>query len=190
MQTIYDLDFRLFDSFPDMCFILNKQGRVEDLNISARIKLDLNWRGGESHDFVDLVDELFKESFAYAQLKFDLVYELTGSPTVLNDAIELTTYSGRIVIGSWYGEKKTEINLGGSFHHSRIKLISSQVSTIQPELRGRWDKSRRFQIAWKALERIKPEQWITHRFSLEDASQAYQLLDENPQETIQIIFTY
>src|SRR5690606_20017869 len=62
MQTIYDLDFRLFDSFPDMCFILNKQGRVEDLNISARIKLDLNWRGGESHDFVDLVDELFKES--------------------------------------------------------------------------------------------------------------------------------
>ncbi|RPI74347.1 MAG: PAS domain S-box protein [Ignavibacteriales bacterium] len=62
MQAIYDLDFRLFDSFPDMCFILNKQGKVEDLNISARIKLDLNWRGEKSHDFIDLVDELFKES--------------------------------------------------------------------------------------------------------------------------------
>lgn len=136
------------------------------------------------------VDDLHKDSLAYAQSKFDLVYELTGSPTALNDAIELTLFDGRIVIGSWYGEKKSEINLGGSFHRSRIKLISSQVSTISPELSGRWDKSRRFDVTWKALERIKPEQWITHRFSLSDASKAYQLLDESPQETIQILFTY
>jgi 2-desacetyl-2-hydroxyethyl bacteriochlorophyllide A dehydrogenase len=135
-------------------------------------------------------DDLVKDSFAYAQSKFDLVYELTGSPTALNDAIELTTFSGRIVIGSWYGEKKSEVNLGGSFHRSRIKLISSQVSTIQPELSGRWDKARRFQVTWEALERVKPEKWITHRFSLDDASKAYQLLDENPQETIQVIFNY
>lgn len=135
-------------------------------------------------------DDLVKDSFAYAQSKFDLVYELTGSPTALNDAIELTLFDGRIVIGSWYGEKKSEVNLGGSFHRSRIKLISSQVSTIMPELSGRWDKSRRFQVTWEALERIKPEKWITHHFSLDDASKAYQLLDENPQETIQVIFTY
>ncbi|MFN3491252.1 MAG: zinc-dependent alcohol dehydrogenase, partial [Anaerolineales bacterium] len=122
--------------------------------------------------------------------KFDLVYELTGSPIALNDAIQLTLFDGRVVIGSWYGEKKSEINLGGSFHRSRIKLISSQVSTISPELSGRWDKSRRFDVTWQALERIKPEQWITHRFSLNDARKAYQLLDENPQETIQIIFNY
>ncbi len=136
------------------------------------------------------VDDLHKESFAYTQNKFDLVYELTGSPTALNDAIELTAFSGKIVIGSWYGKKKSEVNLGGSFHRSRIKLISSQVSAISPELSGRWDKSRRFDVTWQALERVKPEQWITHRFSLDDASKAYQLLDENPQETIQIIFTY
>lgn len=135
-------------------------------------------------------DELFKDSFAYAQRKFDLVYELTGSPIALNVAIELTTFSGRVVIGSWYGEKKSEINLGSLFHRSRIKLISSQVSTISPELSGRWDKERRFDVAWNALERVKPEQWITHRFSLKDASKAYQLLDKYPQETIQVIFTY
>jgi threonine dehydrogenase-like Zn-dependent dehydrogenase len=108
----------------------------------------------------------------------------------LNDAIPLTTFSGRIVIGSWYGQKRTEINLGGAFHRSRIKLISSQVSSISPELSGRWDKSRRFDIAWNALEKIKPEKWITHRFALNDAAKAYQLLDENPQETIQVIFDH
>jgi len=62
MQTIHDLDFRLFDSFPDMCFILDKEGGVEDLNISARIKLNLNWKGEKSNSFVDLVDESFKET--------------------------------------------------------------------------------------------------------------------------------
>jgi 2-desacetyl-2-hydroxyethyl bacteriochlorophyllide A dehydrogenase len=121
---------------------------------------------------------------------FDLTFELSGSPSALNDAIALTTFSGRIVIGSWYGQKRAEIDLGGTFHRSRIKLISSQVSTISPELSGRWDKSRRFDAAWKALERIKPEKWITHRFSLNDADKAYKLLDENPQETIQVIFNY
>jgi 2-desacetyl-2-hydroxyethyl bacteriochlorophyllide A dehydrogenase len=120
--------------------------------------------------------------------KFDLTFELSGSPSALNDAIALTTFNGRIVIGSWYGQKRAEVDLGGAFHRSRIKLISSQVSTISPELSGRWDKSRRFDVAWKALDRIKPEKWITHRFWLNDANKAYQLLDENPQETIQVIF--
>ncbi len=126
----------------------------------------------------------------YAQGKFDLTFEVSGSPSALNDAIEVSAFSGRIVLGSWYGRKRAEINLGGTFHRSRIKLISSQVSTISPELSGRWDKSRRFDTAWKSLERIKPEKWITHRFPIEEAQKAYQLLDENPQETIQVIFEY
>jgi len=121
---------------------------------------------------------------------FDLIFELSGSPSALNDAISLACFSGRIVIGSWYGQKRTEVDLGGTFHRSRIKLISSQVSSISPELSGRWDKARRFEVTWEALNRIQPKKWITHRFSLEDASKAYQLLDENPQETIQVVFEY
>jgi 2-desacetyl-2-hydroxyethyl bacteriochlorophyllide A dehydrogenase len=120
----------------------------------------------------------------------DLTFELSGNPTALNDAIALTAFSGRIVIGSWYGEKQVEVHLGGTFHRSRIKLISSQVSTVAPELEGRWDKARRFDAAWKALERVNPAKWITHRFSIDDAAKAYRLLDESPQETIQILFTY
>jgi len=127
---------------------------------------------------------------AYTQKRFDLTFELSGSPAALNDAIALTAFSGRIIIGSWYGEKRAELDLGGAFHRSRIKLISSQVSSIAPELRGRWDKARRFGVAWEALRRIQPQKWITHRFPIEEADQAYQLLDENPQDSIQVLFTY
>lgn len=120
--------------------------------------------------------------------KFDLAFELSGRPETLNDALSLTAFSGRVVVGSWYGEKRAAIDLGRDFHRSRIKLISSQVSTIAPELSGRWDKPRRFEVAWQALQRIQPGKWITHRFPLEQAADAYRLLDENPQDAIQVVF--
>jgi threonine dehydrogenase-like Zn-dependent dehydrogenase len=133
----------------------------------------------------------FREQ-AFSSLKegADLTFELSGNPAALNDAISLTRFSGRVVIGSWYGEKPAEIDLGRTFHRSRIKLISSQVSTVSPELSGRWDKPRRFDVAWKALERIKPEKWITHRFTLDQATDAYHLLDQNPEEALQVILEY
>jgi 2-desacetyl-2-hydroxyethyl bacteriochlorophyllide A dehydrogenase len=120
----------------------------------------------------------------------DLSLELSGAPAALDDAISLTGFGGRVIIGSWYGEKRASLDLGGAFHRSRIRLISSQVSTIAPELQGRWDKARRFEVAWEALERIQPQMWITHRIPLEQAGEAYRLLDENPQETIQVILQH
>lgn len=120
----------------------------------------------------------------------DLTFELSGNPSALNDAIALTAFSGRIVIGSWYGGEPVEVDLGGAFHRSRIRILPSQVSTLAPDMSARWDKSRRFDVAWKALERIKPEKWITHRFPIDKAGEAYRLLDENPQETMQVILTY
>ncbi len=120
----------------------------------------------------------------------DLTYELSGAPATLNQAIAETIFSGRVVVGSWYGNKPVQLDLGGAFHRSRIRLISSQVSSIAPELTGRWDKSRRFETAWQALRLIRPEKWITQRFAQEDAAQAYDLLDHSPLETIQVILEY
>jgi 2-desacetyl-2-hydroxyethyl bacteriochlorophyllide A dehydrogenase len=120
----------------------------------------------------------------------DLSIELSGSPAALNDAIALTGFSGRIIIGSWYSEKAGQLNLGGSFHRSRIKLISSQVSSISPELTGRWDKARRFEAAWDAIRRLQPQKWITHRFPLDQAQEAYRLIDETPEQAMQVMLTY
>jgi threonine dehydrogenase-like Zn-dependent dehydrogenase len=121
---------------------------------------------------------------------FDLSVELTGSPAALDAAIALTTFSGRVVAGSWFGTKSAPLNLGGRYHWSRIRVIASQVSTIAPELSGRWDKTRRFATAWKALERIRPSKWITHRLPFERAAEAYRLLDRSPEEVIQVVLQY
>ena len=120
----------------------------------------------------------------------DVVIELSGSPAALNLAMELCGYAGRIVVGSWYGTKTAPLNLGERFHRQRLEIISSQVSTIAPRLRGRWDKARRFGEAWRMIKKCQPEQFISHRLPLESAAEAYRLLDESPDEVLQIVFTY
>jgi 2-desacetyl-2-hydroxyethyl bacteriochlorophyllide A dehydrogenase len=120
----------------------------------------------------------------------DLSYELSGNPEALDQAIAITGYNGRVVIGSWYGQKRANVDLGGRFHRSRVRLISSQVSTIAPEWSGRWTKSRRLDMAWKMIQTVKPAQLVTHRFPISQASQAYALLDRHPEETIQVMLIY
>ena len=165
---------------------------VDQLDLRCQMSRDESQRSKVSHCETLHADSSDFRERALSTLKqgADLTFELSGNPSALNDAIALTCFTGRIVVGSWYGEKQMDVHLGGSFHRSRIKLISSQVSTISPDLSGRWDKPRRFDVAWKALERIKPEKWITHRFAIDNATEAYRMLDENPQETIQVIFDY
>ena len=120
----------------------------------------------------------------------DLTYELSGDPSALDDAIAVTGYDGRVFVGSWYGEKRADLDLGGRFHRSRVAIESTQVSTLAPELRGRWDKSRRLDEAWRRLADVDVERLVTHRVPVEQAGRAYRLLDERPAETLGVLLTY
>ena len=120
----------------------------------------------------------------------DLTYELSGNPAALDQGIAATGFNGRLVIGSWYGQKRVDLDLGGRFHRSRVRLISSQVSTIAPEWSARWTKARRIGVAWRMLEEIRPIQLLTHRFPIAQAGKAYALLDEPPEQAIQVMLTY
>ncbi len=95
-----------------------------------------------------------------------------------------------MVIGSWYGLKRSDLNLGGRFHRSRVRLISSQVSSIAPELTGRWNNTRRYHTTWQMLAQVQPARFITQRFPIAQAAQAYELIDRHPEDVIQVILTY
>lgn len=120
----------------------------------------------------------------------DLVYEVSGHPATLDQALAATGFCGRVVVGSWYGTRRAEMDLGGAFHRSRIHIMSSQVSTVDPSLSGRWTKKRRLDVALALLRQIGPQSFITHRFPVQHAARAYALLDERPQEAIQAVLTY
>jgi 2-desacetyl-2-hydroxyethyl bacteriochlorophyllide A dehydrogenase len=121
---------------------------------------------------------------------FDLAYELSGSPAALDEAISATGFCGRVVIGSWYGDRRADLHLGGAFHRSRIQLVASQVSTIAPRWEGRWNLARRLEVAWRMLEELRPARLITHRFPFSRAGDAYHLIDRYPEQAVQVILEY
>ncbi|MDZ7745483.1 MAG: zinc-binding alcohol dehydrogenase [Halobacteriales archaeon] len=120
----------------------------------------------------------------------DVVYELSGQPATLDSAIETVGYDGRVVVGSWYGKKRAPIDLGGSFHRDRISLESSQVSTIDPELRGRWDRERRFDVAFDHLRTLDSERLCGETFAFDAAGDAYRTLADGTVEQPHVTFTY
>jgi 2-desacetyl-2-hydroxyethyl bacteriochlorophyllide A dehydrogenase len=124
------------------------------------------------------------------QTGFDLVIESSGSPAGLQLAIDMARFSGRIVVGSWYGNKPVQLELGSRFHRQRLQLISSQVSTISPGLMARWDKSRRGELVWKMIALINPSRWITNTFSINQAELAYELVYQHPERIMQVVFEY
>lgn len=157
--------------------------RGKSLDMGAHVSLDPT-----VPDALRQVSSLLQKGRFYAGA--DLTYELSGNPGALDQAIAITGFSGRVVIGSWYGRKRVDLDLGGRFHRSRLRLISSQVSTIAPEWRGRWTKSRRLDVAWRMIQKVRPARLITHRFSITQAAQAYALLDQHPEKAIQVMLTY
>lgn len=120
----------------------------------------------------------------------DLIYEVSGVPEALNLAITLGGFDSRIVIGSWYGNKSAAIALGGDAHRNRLQIITSQVSTLASHLSGRWDKGRRFDIAWQMIRHLQPQKLISHRKALGDARALYQLLHDSPEDVMQAVFVY
>lgn len=139
-------------------------------------------------DFPQQLSDALRENGTTAGA--DLVFELSGNPYSLNQAIDCCAFDGRLLVGSWYGRKVAPVDLGGHFHRSQIKIISSQVSHIAPRWRGRFDKPRRLQVALEMLARHQPQKLITHHFHIADAAQAYQLLDEAPESAVQIVLDY
>lgn len=122
----------------------------------------------------------------------DVAVEAGGSSDSLQAAIDCVADEGTVVAASWYGIKPVELFLGRHFHRGRVRVVSSQVGRLNPELAPRWDRERRMEtvVGLLADHRLQLEHLISHRFQFGDAQAAYRLIDEYPEETVQVILTY
>src|SRR5690606_20106625 len=120
----------------------------------------------------------------------DVAFERSGDPGALDEVLRATGREGRVVVGSWYGTRRADIELGTHFHRGRLTVRSSQVSRIDPTLAGRWTKRRRLAFALEMLRRIRPGALITHRFPVERAAAAFHLLDTSSDAVLQVLLTY
>ena len=120
----------------------------------------------------------------------DVAVEASGSGAGLQAVIGAVATQGTVVVASWYGTKPVVLDLGGHFHRGRVRLISSQVGRLNPALAPRWDRTRRTETVLGLLGRLDLESLISHRLPFDRAAEAYPLLDERPEEAVQVLFTY
>jgi len=120
----------------------------------------------------------------------DVAVEVSGSGVALQAAVDAVASEGTVVVASWYGTKPVALSLGGHFHRGRVRLRSSQVGRMNPELGPRWDRDRRTVAVLGLLSRLRLKELVSHRLPFEDAPGAYQLVDENPNETVQVVLIH
>ncbi len=120
----------------------------------------------------------------------DLVIEASGRGEALGQAIDSVAFQGTVVVCSWYGTKPVGLMLGGAFHRGRVRLVSSQVSNIDPALGPRWTRERRKELAVRLLGELQLSRLITQRIPIQRAAEAYDLVDRHPEDTVQVVLTY
>ncbi|HEX6508375.1 MAG TPA: zinc-binding alcohol dehydrogenase [Chloroflexota bacterium] len=120
----------------------------------------------------------------------DIVIEASGNPAALVQALDCVAQEGTIVVCSWYGTHPVALPLGGRFHRGRIRLVSSQVGSMDPALSARWSRERRAGFTRDVLPKLCLTDLITHRIPFERAAEAYALVDDHAEETVQVILTY
>jgi 2-desacetyl-2-hydroxyethyl bacteriochlorophyllide A dehydrogenase len=120
----------------------------------------------------------------------DLAVEVSSSGAALQAAVDAVATEGTVVVASWYGTKAVTLSLGGHFHRGRVRLRSSQVGRMNPELGPRWDLARRTGAALDLLPRLRLKELISHRIPFEEAPNAYRLVDESPDEVVQVILIH
>jgi 2-desacetyl-2-hydroxyethyl bacteriochlorophyllide A dehydrogenase len=120
----------------------------------------------------------------------DLAIEVSGVCAALHEAIRTVGYNGRVVVSSYLAGTGEALRLGEEFHHNRVRLISSQSFGVAPEVSDRWSPARRTQAVRAVLGRLQLAPMITHRFAFSDAAQAFALVDEHPDEVLQVNLEY
>jgi threonine dehydrogenase-like Zn-dependent dehydrogenase len=118
--------------------------------------------------------------------------EASGSGKALAEAVGCVSVEGTVVTASWYGTKPVSLPLGGHFHRGRVKIRSSQVGRMAPELSARWDGERRREAVISLLQdpRLPLDSLVSHRIPFGEAPEAYRMIDEGPNDAVQVVFDY
>ena len=117
----------------------------------------------------------------------DVVINTTSNYQIINKSFNKLNLEGKIVEASWYGNKKGIINLGGSFHSKRLKLISTQVSNIPKYLSNKHNYKSRLKLAIKALSSNKLLKLVNTESHFNNLEEDYVSIINNPDSIMHAI---
>jgi 2-desacetyl-2-hydroxyethyl bacteriochlorophyllide A dehydrogenase len=122
----------------------------------------------------------------------DAAIELSGNYHALREATRAVGADGTVVASGFYQGDAAALRLGDEFHHNRVQLIASQIGSVPNRLRARWDVPRlqRTVVDSMANGSVKATDLVTHRYQIDDAAAAYEMLDTNPAAALQVVLEF
>lgn len=106
----------------------------------------------------------------------DAIIECSGQPAMLQKAMDRAGQETRVVVGSWYGTKPVNLNLGGAFHRNRLTLAATPVTTLPAHRKTRWSKERQLRTAMRLTARLTPSQVHVRYVDFREAPSVYEAL--------------
>lgn len=120
----------------------------------------------------------------------DVVVEVSGVSSALNEAIRTVGKNARVIAMSWYGGTFESLSLSGEFHHNRPRIISSQVGMVNPDLGPLWSAERRQQIVNTLFATLDTGSLLTTVVPFEEAASAYEAIDQARPGIVQTVISY
>ncbi|MER6505549.1 zinc-binding dehydrogenase [Nonomuraea sp. NPDC001636] len=122
----------------------------------------------------------------------DTAIELSGNHLGLQEAIRSVRKGGRVVAAGFYQGDGIGLRLGEEFHHNQVQLVSSQIGGVASWLAHRWDVERLQRTFMELVHRGEVEvgDLVTHLVPVEQAAEAFDLIDKHQSEVLQLVFTF
>lgn len=122
----------------------------------------------------------------------DVAIEFSGSYAALHQATRAVAPGGRVAAAGFYQGEGQGLWLGEEFHHNRVELVASQISTVAARLAPRWDRER-LHLAFAELladGTVDPLPLVTHRLPAAEVAAAFGVLDQRPAEALQTVLVF
>ena len=119
-----------------------------------------------------------------------LVVEASGRPEALRDALPFLAHEGEALVVSWYGTKDVRLPLGAEFHRRRLRIRSTQVSSIPAALTASWTRDRRRAVVRGLLQKLPLAPLATHSYPFEQADEAFAAVDRGDAGVVHAALCY
>jgi 2-desacetyl-2-hydroxyethyl bacteriochlorophyllide A dehydrogenase len=123
----------------------------------------------------------------------DVALEVSGNYAALNEAIRTVRKAGTVVAAGFYRGGGTPLHFGAEWHHNRITMVSSMGVWECPHRdHPLWNRGRVHEMAAQLLEsgKLNTEELISHRIPFTQASEAYTLIEQHPEQVTKVVLTY
>ena len=82
------------------------------------------------------------------------------------------------------------MDLTGDFHRKRVTIRVAQGNSVPLYLSSRWTYERRVRSSLTLMPEMPLDGLITHRIPFQEAQEAYKLVDNHPEQCIQVVLEY